>query len=360
MDLHAQLNDESQERLVPMKHGAENHENGHHDLNVTLNSPGLADEILVDRLSRIASPRRMLQFGEISGALGDFGTFLPDVIALANNPLGPGPPPESMVFFSGFWSAFAGFLFDLPMPIQPMHAIVAVALTEGLSYSELVAAGVWLGGIFLFLGSLGLVEWCKEKTPLPVVRGLQLGLGMKVVITGAGFVVRAVKLGAVDVDRCERHPHIATILPKNEHWCPCLSLHETTNQNYQGTSLRGDVISLSTVEFSFLIPVNRLPFKKSGWLGFCVSGGAAGTRPLGRQAQASKPCLIRPRLRRRRLAGPRPAARLVRSPIRAHTGHRCRGLVGWAVPGGPAAAARHAPQRSHRHLQARRGPLSSG
>ena len=56
---------------------------------------------IIARMVRVFHPRRMLHAGEMSGALGDLGTFLPDVVALANNPHGPPVPVASMVFFSG-------------------------------------------------------------------------------------------------------------------------------------------------------------------------------------------------------------------------------------------------------------------
>ena len=143
------------------------------------------DESLLSRSRRVLWWRRMLRPGEISGSLGDLGTFLPDVVALSNNPLGAYPVPASLVFFSGFWSLASGCSYDMPMLLQPMHTVVAVSLTEGLTYAETVAAGVWLGAAFLFLGGTGLVSALKRAVPLPVVRGLQLGLGLKVV--GAGI-----------------------------------------------------------------------------------------------------------------------------------------------------------------------------
>ena len=122
----------------------------------------------------------MLQRGEISGSLGDLGTFLPDVVALANNPLGAYPAPAAFIFFNGVWNVASGFAFDLPLPIQPMHTVVAVALTEGLTYAQIVAAGVWLGGAFFVLAVTGLIGALKRAMPLAIVRGLQLGLGLKV------------------------------------------------------------------------------------------------------------------------------------------------------------------------------------
>ena len=183
------------------------------------------DEGVLTRVRRVLWWRRMLRPGEVSGSLGDLGTFLPDVVALSNNPLGAYPVPASFVFFSGAWSLITGCSYDMPLPVQPMHTVVAVALTEGLTYAETVAAGIWLGAAFLVLGATGLVSSLtlnpspsptpipvpspslgpgpspspnpdvqpspvqvtrlQRAVPLPVVRGLQLGLGLKVV--GAGI-----------------------------------------------------------------------------------------------------------------------------------------------------------------------------
>ena len=116
------------------------------------------DEGVLTRVRRVLWWRRMLRPGEVSGSLGDLGTFLPDVVALSNNPLGAYPVPASFVFFSGAWSLVTGCSYDMPLPVQPMHTVVAVALTEGLTYAETVAAGIWLGAAFLVLGATGLVS----------------------------------------------------------------------------------------------------------------------------------------------------------------------------------------------------------
>ena len=140
-------------------------------------------EPLAARVARICAPSALFARGEMSGALGDLGTFLPDVVALSS--VAGGFPPAPFVFWSGVWSVWTGVLFDLPMPVQPMHAVVAVAVTEGLTYAQIAASGVWLGLAFLALGRLGLVGECQRRVPLPVVRALQLGLGLKVVCAGA-------------------------------------------------------------------------------------------------------------------------------------------------------------------------------
>ena len=115
-------------------------------------------EPLIARVRRVFSLRRMLRLGEVAGSLGDLGTFLPDLVSLSNNPHGAYPVPASFVFFSGAWSLITGCSYDMPLPVQPMHTVVAVALTEGLTYAETVAAGIWLGAAFLVLGATGLVS----------------------------------------------------------------------------------------------------------------------------------------------------------------------------------------------------------
>jgi len=142
------------------------------------------------RAAVVCDWRRILRPGEVAGGLGDLGTFLPDVVALGTNPLGPAIPVASVVFFSGLWSIWVGLLFDIPMPIQPMHTVVAVCLTEGLTYAELVASGVLLGGVMLLLGAFGLVDAIQQHIPLSVVRGLQLGLGLKTFQVGAQLVLK--------------------------------------------------------------------------------------------------------------------------------------------------------------------------
>lgn len=55
--------------------------------------------------------------GEVSGALGDLGTLLPLMIALAvqgSVSLG------STLAFTGFFNVLTGAVFGVPLPVQPM------------------------------------------------------------------------------------------------------------------------------------------------------------------------------------------------------------------------------------------------
>lgn len=122
---------------------------------------------------------------ELSGSLGDLGTFIPLTLAIV---LTTGMDIGIILLFAGLFNIATGFLFGLPVPVQPMKAIAAVAIVEGLAVGEIATAGLIMGGFMLLLGSLGWVSKIERLTPLSVVRGIQLGVGIKLAYKGAEFM----------------------------------------------------------------------------------------------------------------------------------------------------------------------------
>jgi hypothetical protein len=79
----------------------------------------------------IISPaaRRWHFLQECSGACGDLGTFIPHVngaITLA------GLGAAGVLFGFGVFLVGSGLFYGLPLPVQPMKAVSAVILTNGL------------------------------------------------------------------------------------------------------------------------------------------------------------------------------------------------------------------------------------
>jgi hypothetical protein len=67
--------------------------------------------------SNNVSTFRKSPLSEISGSLGDLGTLLPLMIALAiNNSISL----STTLVFSGVWNILTGVLFGIPLPVQPM------------------------------------------------------------------------------------------------------------------------------------------------------------------------------------------------------------------------------------------------
>lgn len=132
---------------------------------------------------------------EIAGSLGDMGTFLPLLVGMsAQNGLNF----AAALFFAGLFNVITGLTFAVPMAVQPMKAIAAVALTEGLTVPQIVAAGATVSVVILFFGLTGLIDWLNRAVPRSVVRGLQLALGLSLIIKGMHMVVGTGEWFALD------------------------------------------------------------------------------------------------------------------------------------------------------------------
>ncbi len=123
---------------------------------------------------------------EISGSLGDMGTFLPLVAGLV---ISSGMNLGHILFFSGAMHVASGVMFGIPIPVQPMKSIVAIAITEGLSQNMIIAAGICAGLILLILALTGTIDILRKYIPMTIVRGLQLAIGLKLLIKGISMVV---------------------------------------------------------------------------------------------------------------------------------------------------------------------------
>jgi MFS superfamily sulfate permease-like transporter len=122
---------------------------------------------------------------EVAGSLGDLGTFLPLLVGMvARN----GLDFTTALFFAGLFNVVTGLSFGIPMAVQPMKAIAAVALTEGLSVPEILAAGITVSLVVAILGVTGLIDAVDRLVPRSVVRGLQLALGLSLLIKGVQMV----------------------------------------------------------------------------------------------------------------------------------------------------------------------------
>ncbi|KAL9182536.1 hypothetical protein ACHAXT_013188 [Thalassiosira profunda] len=131
---------------------------------------------------------------ELSGSLGDLGTFIPLTVALARErkiALAPA------LFWAGASNVVTGYAWDVPMCVQPMKSIAAVALTDiaagtdssataetGLDALSVTTAGILTGGAVLLLGVTNLMEIVNMIVPLTVVCGLQVGVGLRLASKG--------------------------------------------------------------------------------------------------------------------------------------------------------------------------------
>ena len=99
---------------------------------------------------------------EASGACGDLGTFIPHVIGAMTV---AGLAPVGVLFGFGTFLIATGLFYGLPLPVQPMKAVSAVILTDGLRPGEVAAAGMMLGVVLLVLGATGWIGHLARMIP---------------------------------------------------------------------------------------------------------------------------------------------------------------------------------------------------
>lgn len=126
---------------------------------------------------------------EFAGSLGDLGTLLPIVVAMILiNGLSP-----SVVFLSfGLFYLITGYYYRLPVPVQPLKAVGAIAIAYPLLITESViaASGIIFGVILLILSISGTVNALAKIFTQPVVRGIQFSLGLFFLKKGIELIVQ--------------------------------------------------------------------------------------------------------------------------------------------------------------------------
>ncbi len=124
---------------------------------------------------------------EVAGAFGDIGVFLPLALGLiAVNGMDP-----TLVFgLAGAYYLLTGRFYRLPLPVQPFKAVSAIAIAGGLSAGAVqgAALGMSLGLLLLSLGRAPAI--IDRLFAPPVVRGIQLGLGIILLQGGLQLVMR--------------------------------------------------------------------------------------------------------------------------------------------------------------------------
>ncbi|CAN6287662.1 unnamed protein product [Urochloa humidicola] len=130
-------------------------------------------------------------WSELNGAMGDLGTYIPIVLSLS---LSRDLDLGTTLIFTGAYNAVTGLIYGVPMPVQPMKAIAATALSDPtFGVPEIMAAGILTAAFVLFLGATRLMKLVCWVVPLPVVRGIQLAQGLN-------FAMAAVKYIRYDQD----------------------------------------------------------------------------------------------------------------------------------------------------------------
>src|ERR1700685_529160 len=114
-------------------------------------------------------------WAELAGAVGDLGVLVPIAVALI---VKNGLTPTAVLLPAGLLYVAAGLIYRLPVPVQPLKAFGAIAIAHGFGADDIAAGALLMGLLFLVLGASGLLDWVAKVFPQPIIRGIQLSVGL--------------------------------------------------------------------------------------------------------------------------------------------------------------------------------------
>ncbi len=123
---------------------------------------------------------------EVAGCAGDLGTDLPLLAAMI---VAARLDVASVLVVFGGLQIATGFIYRMPMPVQPLKAMAALVIAQQADAATLYGGGLAIGGLVLILALTGLLGWLARTIPHAVVRGVQFGLGLQLaLLAGRNFI----------------------------------------------------------------------------------------------------------------------------------------------------------------------------
>ena len=124
---------------------------------------------------------------ELAGSLGDLGTLVPMAVGLMVV-CGLGATPVLLMI--GVYYIAGGVYFKLPIPVQPLKVVSALALASPAlaTVPVLAATGMIFGVVLIVLAYSGSIDKIAALFTPPIVRGIQLGLGFILMTKGIAFI----------------------------------------------------------------------------------------------------------------------------------------------------------------------------
>ncbi|KAI9206232.1 uncharacterized protein BJ171DRAFT_422386 [Polychytrium aggregatum] len=122
----------------------------------------------------------------LSLAPGDLGTLLPILLALSKSNQ---TSLAASLIWGGLYNIVSGYIFRIPMCVQPMKSIASVALVSKMTPTQIESAGLSVSAIIFLLSITHTITWVAHRLPTELVRGIQLGTGLNLVLNGVTAVL---------------------------------------------------------------------------------------------------------------------------------------------------------------------------
>jgi len=123
---------------------------------------------------------------ELAGAVADVGVLVPIAVALI---VSNGLSATAVLLPAGLLYLAAAFVYQLPIPVQPLKAFGAIAIAKGLGSDEIAAGALLMGVVFVVLGRLRLLDLAARAFPKALIRGVQLTVGLLFLKIAWGLVL---------------------------------------------------------------------------------------------------------------------------------------------------------------------------
>ncbi|NQV32333.1 MAG: hypothetical protein HQ515_06540, partial [Phycisphaeraceae bacterium] len=118
---------------------------------------------------------------EAAGAFGDIGTFMPILIGLVHY---GGMDAATILVFAGLMHLVTGLAFGIPIAVQPMKAIAALAIAGELTSAEVSVAGFSVAVCLLILALTGGIRRLDRIIPRVLNSAIQLAVASKLAVKG--------------------------------------------------------------------------------------------------------------------------------------------------------------------------------
>jgi hypothetical protein len=112
---------------------------------------------------------------EASGAVADLGVLVPIAVTLVvANRLSA----TAVLIPAAVGYLVVAAVYRVPVAVQPLKAFGAAAIAAGAGPDVIAAGALLMGAVFLGLGLTGLLDRVARVFPAPVIRGVQLAVGL--------------------------------------------------------------------------------------------------------------------------------------------------------------------------------------
>jgi xanthine/uracil/vitamin C permease (AzgA family) len=166
------------------------------------------------RPARSDRPTRLqTALGDASGAFADLGTFLPLVLGVL---MVRHFDPTGLLVGFGLSALVTAAVYRRPVGVQPMKAIAAIVIATGISPQAVAAGGLLIGILLVLLAVSGSIGALARWIPQPVLSGVQLGIGLHLLLAGirlvsSGWYVGAAALAALLALQLTRFKPVAAL-----------------------------------------------------------------------------------------------------------------------------------------------------